>query len=105
MLKSAFNLIVMVPLGIVLVVLSVANRQSVTLALNPFRPEDSVLSVSAPFFVFLLAALIIGLLLGALSTWLAQGKYRRRAREASDWRRATPSGPATAPLEKRLPQG
>lgn len=105
MLKSAFNFIVLLPLGIVLVLLSVANRQSVTLALNPFRPEDSMLSVSAPFFVFLFAALIVGLLLGAFTTWLAQGKYRRRAREAGDWRRSAPSAPATLPPEKRLPQG
>ena len=53
MLKKLVNIIVLIPVGVILIVLSVANRQSVTLALNPFRPEDSVLSVSAPFFVFL----------------------------------------------------
>lgn len=91
MLKKLINIVVFVPLGVILVVLSVANRQTVTLALNPFDPADSVLSVSAPFFVFLYLAVIVGLILGAAVTWFAQGKYRRRARneanEALKWHR------------------
>lgn len=89
MLKKIVNLAVMIPLGIILIVLSVANRQFVTLALNPFRPDDQFLSVSAPFFVFLFAALILGLAIGAAVTWFTQGKYRKRARnearEAEKW--------------------
>ena len=89
MIKRIVNVIVLLPIAIVLIVLSVANRQSVTLALNPFRPEDTVLSVTAPFFVYLFLAVIFGLVVGALATWFAQGKYRKRARmeaiEASKW--------------------
>ena len=89
MLKRIVSLVIMIPLGIVLIVLSVANREFVTLALNPFRPDDQFLSVSAPFFVFLFVALIIGLIVGAAATWLTQGKYRKRARnearEAEKW--------------------
>ena len=89
MLKRIVSLVIMIPLGIVLIVLSVANREFVTLALNPFRPDDQFLSVSAPFFVFLFVALIIGLIVGAAATWLTQGKYRKRARnearEAQKW--------------------
>ncbi|MBO3758792.1 DUF1049 domain-containing protein [Ciceribacter sp. L1K23] len=80
MLRKIITLVVLVPLGIVLIVLSVTNRQSVTLALNPFRPEDQVLSLTAPFFVFLFVALMIGLLAGSFATWLSQGKHRKRAR-------------------------
>ncbi|WEX88350.1 DUF1049 domain-containing protein [Sinorhizobium garamanticum] len=91
MLKRLINIVVLVPLGIILIVLSVANRQAVTFAFNPFNPADSVLSVSAPFFVFLFLAVIVGLILGAGATWLRQGKYRRRARneanEALKWHR------------------
>ena len=85
MIKKIVNILVLIPVGIVLIVLSVANRQSVTLALNPFRPEDSVLSVSAPFFVYLFLAVILGMVIGSLATWFTQGKYRKRARvEASE---------------------
>ena len=84
MLRKAVNLLVFLPLAVILVVLSVANRQTVTMALNPFRPDDSVLALQAPFFVFLFVALIVGMLLGSAATWLAQGKYRRRARVLAD---------------------
>ncbi|WEZ84762.1 DUF1049 domain-containing protein [Rhizobium sp. 32-5/1] len=89
MMKKLMNILVLIPVGIVLIVLSVANRQTVTLALNPFNPADSVLSVSAPFFVFLFLAVILGLIVGSLATWFGQGKYRKRARneatEAVKW--------------------
>lgn len=87
--KKIVNLLVLVPLAIILVVLCVANRQAVTLALNPFRPDDSLLSFSAPFFVFIFLAVIFGVFLGSLVTWFSQGKYRKRARteakEAIRW--------------------
>ncbi|MFA7413061.1 MAG: lipopolysaccharide assembly protein LapA domain-containing protein [Rhizobium sp.] len=83
MVKKFVNLVILVPLGIVLIVLSVANRQSVTLALNPFRPEDQLLAVNAPFFVFLFLSLMLGVVIGGLAMWFAQGKYRKRARNES----------------------
>lgn len=87
--KKLMNILVLVPVGIVLIVLSVANRQAVTLALNPFDPADTVLSTSAPFFVFLFLAVILGMIIGSLVTWFSQAKYRKRARseahEAVKW--------------------
>lgn len=80
MVRKIVGLVILVPLGIVLIVLSVANREMVRLALNPFQPDDQMLSVSAPFFVFIFSAVILGLLLGSAVTWLSQGKYRKRAR-------------------------
>ncbi|WEX77773.1 DUF1049 domain-containing protein [Sinorhizobium numidicum] len=91
MFKKLINIVVLVPVGVILIVLSVANRQMVTLALNPFNTADTVLSVSAPFFVFLFLAVILGLIVGATAMWINQGKYRRRARneanEALKWHR------------------
>lgn len=88
-LKRILSLVVFVPVGIILIVLAVANRQNVTLALNPFQPQDSVLAVSAPFFVFVFLALIVGMAIGASVTWWRQGRYRRQARieakEAVKW--------------------
>lgn len=78
--KKIVSLVVFVPLAIILIVLCVANRQSVTLALNPFQPSDEVLSLSGPFFVFLFLALLAGMLIGSAATWLAQAKYRKQAR-------------------------
>jgi uncharacterized integral membrane protein len=89
MIKRIIALAILVPLGIVLIMLSVANRQAVTLALNPFDPTDAMLSVTLPFFVFLFLALITGMILGSLATWFKQGKHRKQARvqasEAVKW--------------------
>lgn len=89
MARKIVNLLILLPLGVILIIFCVANRRSVTLAFNPFRPEDQVLSVSAPFFVFLFIALIIGMLVGSAVTWFSQGKHRKRARseakEAIRW--------------------
>ena len=89
MAKKITNLLILLPLGIILIIFCVANRQSVTLAFNPFRPEDQVLSLSAPFFVFPFIALIIGMFAGSAVTWFSQAKHRKRARieakEAIRW--------------------
>ncbi|MDM9619288.1 hypothetical protein A6U87_00520 [Rhizobium sp. AC44/96] len=89
MAKKIINLLILLPLGIVLIIFCVANRQSVTMAFNPFRPEDQVLSLSAPFFVFIFIALIIGMFAGSAVTWFSQSKHRKRARaeakEAVRW--------------------
>ncbi|HSD93596.1 MAG TPA: LapA family protein [Methyloceanibacter sp.] len=82
---------VVVPLGIVLVALAVANRKHVLLILDPFGGAEPGLSLEAPLFLFLLGAFAIGLVLGGLATWLGQGKWRKKARaearDARDWHR------------------
>ena len=89
MAKKIINLLILLPLGIILIIFCVANRQIVTLAFNPFRPEDQVLSLSAPLFIFIFITLIFGMLVGSAATWFTQGKHRRRARseakEAVRW--------------------
>ena len=83
--------LVVVPLGVVLIALAVVNRKSAVLILDPFGGTEPNLSVEAPFFLFLLGAFALGLLVGGLASWLNQGKWRRtareEAREARDWRR------------------
>ncbi len=89
MIKRIIALAILIPLGVILIMLSVANRTAVTLALNPFDPSDQVLSVTLPFFVFMFLALIVGMITGSLAIWLKQGKHRKQARvqasEAVKW--------------------
>ncbi len=100
-LKRILGLVVFIPLGIILIVLAVANRQVVTLALNPFRPEDQVLALSAPFFIFLLIAVIVGMVVGSFVTWWNQGKYRKRP--ASRRARPTSGAPSMRPSPSATP--
>jgi uncharacterized integral membrane protein len=74
--------IVLIPAAIILIALSVANRHVVPLTFDPFAAANPYLTFAAPMFVFLFASLIVGLIIGSLTTWLAQGKYRRKARLA-----------------------
>lgn len=77
-----------VMLAIVLV--AVANRELVTVKLLP-DPISEVLgltyAVTLPLFIILLAAVLIGLLLGYLIEWIRERKHRRevtiKARELS----------------------
>ncbi|MBL8806008.1 MAG: LapA family protein [Rhodospirillales bacterium] len=69
---------------------ALANRADVTIDFWPVGP-----SFAMPVFVALVGALYLGFALGALVAWLAQGRTRRRAREAV--RRA-------AALERELAQ-
>lgn len=106
--KKILNLVVFIPLGVLLIVLAVANRQVVTLALNPFRPDDGVLSLSGPFFLFLLLALTVGMAIGSAATWWSQGRYRKQARiearEAIKWHNeADRNRPASAASPGSLP--
>ncbi len=74
--KLALATVIMI--GIVLV--AVANREFVTLKLLP-DPIADVLgmpySVTLPLFIVLLAAVLIGLLLGYLIEWLRERKHRK----------------------------
>ena len=73
-------LVVLLPLAIIAVALSVANRQAVTFSLNPFGAASPEWSVMAPLFVLLFAALAIGVLVGGVATWTRQRKWRQAAR-------------------------
>lgn len=88
MLKRILWLLTAFPAAALLITLAVANRHSVRLALDPFRPDTPVLSIVLPFYGFLFGALIIGVLLGGTATWLSQARWRRMARtQGSDARR------------------
>ena len=69
------------PGAAILVALAVANRHSVALKLDPMRPDNPAIQVNLPFYAYIFAALIIGMLVGGALTWFGQGKFRRRLRE------------------------
>lgn len=89
MLRRIFGLFLAFPAFLLLVTLAVTNKHLVPLKLDPFRPDDPVLSIEAPLFYFLLGALIAGVLLGGVATWMTQGHWRRsartRAQDAMRW--------------------
>ena len=73
-------LFILLPLAVVVVALSVANREAMVLSLDPFGGAAPRWSVELPAFIVLFATLALGIVIGGLATWLRQGKWRRAAR-------------------------
>lgn len=63
-----------------LVTLAVANRHAAKLVLDPFNPENPVVALELPFYAYLFAMLIAGVVIGGMATWFSQSKWRRTAR-------------------------
>jgi hypothetical protein len=76
--------------AVFLVTLAVSNRHGVQMVLDPFNPQDPIIAIELPFYAYLLAMLVFGVLLGGFATWFSQAKWRRaarvRAQEASRWK-------------------
>lgn len=78
--------LVLIPIGVVVVVLSIANRDPVVVSLNPFSDaaagtDLATLTYSIPLYLLIFGFLLLGVLLGGFASWLAQGKWRRKARD------------------------
>lgn len=75
-----FAWLIGLPLAILLVLLSVANRTPVRLALDPFSGETPAYAIDVPLFAVIFVALAVGLIVGGTATWFGQGHWRRAAR-------------------------
>ena len=78
--KRFLEVLILLPLAIIGLALAVANRHAVTVSFDPFTSTTAG-AVEAPLFVVLIAALVVGVLIGGFFTWLSQGKHRRALRE------------------------
>ncbi len=93
-------IVVFVPLAVVLIALAVANRELVAFTIDPFNPGNPALTVNLPLFIFLFAAIALGMVIGSIATWIKQGRYRKLARqrgvEAESLRQAAAARPPVA---------
>ncbi|CAN1487203.1 Lipopolysaccharide assembly protein A domain containing protein [Rhabdaerophilaceae bacterium] len=74
------KLLLLLPIAAVLVLLAVANRQVVSLVLDPFTRGPDAMSITLPLFMLAFAILAVGVVLGYCAAWFAQGQYRKAAR-------------------------
>lgn len=89
MLKRFLTYLVIFPLSVALIALGVVNAHKVDLILDPFRPDSPALSITLPFYAYLFAAIVTGVIIGSFATWRSQSHWRREARrrtaEAQRW--------------------
>lgn len=82
MIKRVVGWVVLVPLCAALIVFALANRQLVVINLNPLAPPEAIAAtgVGVPMFIVLFVALLVGVVLGGIAAWFAQGPHRRDER-------------------------
>lgn len=73
--------LLILPVAILLVLFGVANRQMVSLVIDPLSPPAEALRVSVPLFLFFFGTLALGAVIGSMTTWLAQGRHRKAERQ------------------------
>lgn len=89
-----------IPVAVLAGVVAIANREPVTVSLDPFslRHPDGNLSLHLPLFVALLAVLAIGLVAGwGFGAWSARRRQGRAAPKPTTGLPAPPSGPRQHP--------
>lgn len=69
------------PLVVLVVAFAVANRQWITVSLDPVSSVP-LASLNMPLWALFFAGVLPGLVVGWVACWFAQGKWRRHARDA-----------------------
>ena len=59
--------LILVPLAIVIIAFAVANRQVVTVSLDPFSAERPAASLTLPLFALVIVLLILGVVIGGVA--------------------------------------
>jgi len=113
-LRKIVAAVILIPLAIVIVAFAVANRQIVTVSLDPFSSEHPASSLALPLFALIIVLLIAGVVIGGVAAWLRQAKWRRVARrlerEAEELRgevaalRRSSGGVASVPEARAPPE-
>jgi uncharacterized integral membrane protein len=85
------RILILLLLALILLGFAFANHHDVIVSFDPFATIDSAaFSVTAPLFAVVIVAAMLGVVAGALATWVSQGRHRRASRlsraEAEKWR-------------------
>jgi uncharacterized integral membrane protein len=86
--RKIVRAIVFVSLIIVMVMFAVANRQVVTLSFDPFDPTQPAYALKLPLFILIFALVGLGVIIGGVTVWFGQHKWRVRARRSESEARA-----------------
>ncbi|WP_317992504.1 LapA family protein [Bartonella gliris] len=80
--KRILLAIILVPITALLIAFIVANRQIVTLTLDPFRISSENFIYQAPLFIWLFIFFGLGVLLGSIINWFAYRKCKKALKES-----------------------
>ncbi len=82
MLQRAVRWMIGLPIALVVVSFAVANRQWITVSFDPFSRDAPFAAIDVPLWALFFCGIFFGLIAGWTACWLAQGKWRRSAKDA-----------------------
>jgi uncharacterized integral membrane protein len=80
MIRNIVRVLILVPLALLIAMFAVANRAPVLIGFDPFGARPPMFAFVSPLYLALMAALILGVVVGGVAAWMSQGPKRRRAR-------------------------
>jgi uncharacterized integral membrane protein len=83
MIRNVLTALILLPIMLAIVLFAVGNRAPVTIAFDLFAAEPPMFAFPVPLFLLVLLVLIAGVILGGVSAWMRQSRWRRRARRLS----------------------
>jgi len=81
--RNFLKYLILAPIAVLFLSFDMANRQNVIVSFDPFNSAEAASpQIVLPLFVVLIAATMLGVVLGGFATWLSQGRFRKAARQA-----------------------
>jgi uncharacterized integral membrane protein len=80
MIRNIVRVLILVPLALLIAMFAVANRAPVLIGFDPFGAQPPMFAFVSPLYLALMAALILGVIVGGVAAWMSQAPKRRRAR-------------------------
>lgn len=80
MIRNIVRVLILAPLALLIAMFAVANRAPVLIGFDPFGAQPPMFAFVSPLYLALMAALILGVVVGGVAAWVSQNPRRRRAR-------------------------
>ncbi len=80
MLRKFVSWVILLLITAVVVSFAVANRNNITVSLDPVGITNPPLTASLKLWILALGMAILGVIIGGIAVWLRQGRWRRSTR-------------------------
>ncbi len=80
--KRILAWVIGLPVAVILVAFAIANRQFVTISLDPFSPSNPWVALDLPLWSLLYIGIFLGLITGWVAAWFNQHHWRKEARRS-----------------------
>ena len=79
--RRVFSWVIGLPVAAIVIAFCVANREWISVSFDPVHRDAPWATIAMPQWVLFFAGIFFGLIVGWISAWFNQGKWRKAARE------------------------